>query len=170
MTATLVPGLATTRPAAAPQPAPDVARPASPVKILIVDDQPANLLVLEVVLESLGHTLVRASSGREALKCLLQDDFALILLDVYMPGMDGFETAELIRARKRSRYTPIIFLTAIGTSDTHISRGYSVGAVDYLFKPIVPEILRAKVAALVDLFLKTAMVAEQAERLRELER
>ena len=144
-------------------------KPAS-VKILIVDDQPPNLLVLEAVLETLGHTLIRARSGEEALKCLLQDDFAVILLDVFMPGMDGFETAELIRQRKRSRYTPIIFLTAIGKSDTHISRGYSVGAVDYLFKPIVPEILKAKVSAFVDLFLKTAMVAEQAEQLREFER
>lgn len=140
------------------------------VKILIVDDQPSNLLVLEAVLESLGHTLVRARSGEEALKCLLQDDFAVILLDVFMPGMDGFETAEMIRQRERSRYTPIIFLTAIGISETHVSRGYSVGGVDYLFKPIIPEILKAKVAGFVDLFLKTAMVASQAEQLRELER
>ncbi len=140
------------------------------VKILIVDDVPANLLVLEAVLESLGHTLVRARSGEEALKCLLQDDFALILLDVHMPGMDGFETAEMIRQRARSRYTPIIFLTAIDKTDTHVSRGYSVGGVDYLFKPIVPEILKAKVVAFVDLFLKTAMVFQQAEQLREFER
>lgn len=140
------------------------------VKILMVDDQPSNLLVLEAVLESLGHTLVRARSGEEALKCLLQDDFAVILLDVFMPGMDGFETAEMIRHRERSHYTPIIFLTAIGTSETHVSRGYSVGGADYLFKPIVPAILKAKVVAFVDLFLKTAMVAAQAEQLREFER
>ena len=170
MTATLKTDRATTMPDAGPKPVADFAKPALPVKILIVDDQPANLLVLEAVLESLGHTLVRARSGEEALKCLLRDDFAVILLDVFMPGMDGFETAELIRERKRSHYTPIIFLTAIGKSDTHISRGYSVGGVDYLFKPIVPEVLKAKVAAFVDLFLKTAMVAEQAEQLREFER
>ena len=170
MTATLTTERATRRPDTGTQPAVDIARPATPVKILIVDDQPANLLVLEAVLECLGHTLVRARSGEEALKCLLQDDFAVILLDVFMPGMDGFETAELIRQRKRSHYTPIIFLTAIGKSDTHISRGYSVGGVDYLFKPIVPEVLKAKVAAFVDLYLKTAMVAEQAEQLRDFER
>ncbi len=118
----------------------------------MVDDQPSNLLVLEAVLENLGHKLVQARSGEEALKCLLLDDFAVILLDVFMPGMDGFETAELIRQRERSRYTPIIFLTAIGTSETHVSRGYSAGGVDYLFKPIVPEILKAKVIAFVDLY------------------
>jgi serine phosphatase RsbU (regulator of sigma subunit) len=138
-------------------------------KILLVDDQPGNLLVLESVLEGLGHKLVRAGSGEEALKCLLHDDFAVILLDVFMPGMDGFETAELIRQRERSRYTPIIFLTAIGFSETHVSRGYSVGGVDYLFKPIVPEILKAKVAGFVELFRKTVMVAEQAAMLREFE-
>ncbi|MEX2138097.1 MAG: SpoIIE family protein phosphatase [Pirellulales bacterium] len=140
------------------------------VKILMVDDQPANLLALEAVLDSLGHTLVRARSGEDALKCLLHDDFAVILLDVFMPGMDGFETAEIIRQRERSRSTPIVFLTAMGKSDTYVERGYSVGGVDYLFKPIVPEILKAKVAAFVDMFLKTAMVAEQAELLREFER
>jgi serine phosphatase RsbU (regulator of sigma subunit) len=139
-------------------------------KILIVDDQPANLLALEAVLEGLGHTLVRANSGEEALKRLLQDDFSVILMDVFMPGMDGFETAQMIRERERSRFTPIVFLTAIGKDETHVSRGYSVGAVDYLFKPIVPEILKAKVAAFIDLFLKTAIVAEQSEQLRDLER
>jgi serine phosphatase RsbU (regulator of sigma subunit) len=148
----------------------DFAPRGSEVKILIVDDQPANLLSLEAVLDGLGHTLVKASSGEEALKCLLQDDFAVILMDVFMPGMDGFEAAEMIRQRERSRFTPIVFLTAIGKDETHVSRGYSVGGVDYLFKPIVPEILKAKVAAFVDLFLKTAIVAEQAEQLRELER
>jgi serine phosphatase RsbU (regulator of sigma subunit) len=138
-------------------------------RILLVDDQPGNLLVLESVLEGLGHTLVRATSGEEALKRLLQEDFAVILLDVFMPGMDGFETAELIRQRERSRYTPIIFLTAVGFSETHVSRGYSVGGVDYLFKPIVPEILKAKVAGFVELFRKTALVAQQAALLREME-
>lgn len=154
----------------APGPSTGTEVPASRVKILIVDDQPANLLVLETVLEDLGHTLVRANSGEEALKCILQDDFALILMDVFMPGMDGFETAELIRRRERSRYIPIVFLTAVGMSETHVSRGYEVGGVDYLFKPLIPEILRAKVIAFVDLFLKTMTVAAQAEQLREMER
>jgi serine phosphatase RsbU (regulator of sigma subunit) len=139
------------------------------VKILMVDDQPSNLLALEAVLGDMGHILVKAHSGEEALKCLLRDDFAVILMDVFMPGIDGFETAELIRQRDRSRFTPIVFMTAIGKSDTHVSRGYSVGAVDYLFKPIVPEILQAKVIAFVDLFLKTAMITQQAEQLRQLE-
>jgi serine phosphatase RsbU (regulator of sigma subunit) len=151
-------------------PSVDLAPRESEVKVLMVDDQPANLLALEAVLEGLGHTLVRANSGEEALKRLLQDDFAVILMDVFMPGMDGFETAQTIRQRERSRFTPIVFLTAIGKDETHVSRGYSVGAVDYLFKPIIPEILKAKVVAFVDLFLKTAIVAEQAEQLRDLER
>ena len=148
----------------------DLSPRASEVKLLLVDDQPANLLALEAVLEGLGHRLVRANSGEDALKCLLQDDFAVILMDVFMPGMDGFETAQMIRERERSRFTPIVFLTAIGKDETHVSRGYSVGGVDYLFKPIVPEILKAKVTGFVDLFLKTAIVAKQAEQLRELER
>jgi serine phosphatase RsbU (regulator of sigma subunit) len=159
-----------TRTERARHPAVDLPNAAPQVKILLVDDQPANLLVLEAVLEGLGHVLVRAQSGEEALKCVLKDDFAVILMDVFMPGMDGFETAEFIRKRERSRRTPIIFLTAIGTSETHVSRGYGVGGVDYLFKPIVPEILRAKVAAFVDLYLKTATIAQQAELLREFER
>src|SRR5688572_8527406 len=96
------------------------------VKILMVDDQPSNLLAIESVLDNLGHILVKANSGEEALKCLLRDDFAVILMDVFMPGMDEFETAEMIRQRDRSRFTPIVFLTAIGKSDTHVSRGYSV--------------------------------------------
>jgi CheY-like chemotaxis protein len=140
------------------------------VKILMVDDQPANLLSLTAILEDMGHLLVGAASGEEALKCLLRDDFALILLDVFMPGMDGFETAQLIRQRDRSRTTPIVFLTAHGTSEEHVSRGYSIGAVDYLLKPLIPEILKSKVAAFVDLFLKTLQIAEQAEQLRRLER
>jgi len=142
----------------------------SQVKILMVDDQPANLLALEAILQDLGHTLVSAGSGEEALKYLLREDFAVILMDVFMPGMDGFETAQLIQQRQRSRFTPIVFLTAVGTSEAHVFRGYSVGAVDYLVKPLIPEILRSKVAAFVDLFLKTLRVAEQAKQLRELER
>src|SRR5687768_18531787 len=114
------------------------------VNILIVDDKPENLLSLEALLGDLGLNLVRATSGTEALKCVLKQDFALILMDVQMPGMDGFETVDLIKERDRSRHTPVIFLTALSTSDVYISRGYSVGAVDYILKPIVPEILRSE--------------------------
>src|SRR5262249_26805669 len=101
---------------------------------------------------------------------LLREDFALILLDVSMPGMDGFETADLIRRRERSSYTPIIFVTAIGQTEAHVAQGYSAGAVDYLFKPLDPEALRSKVAVFVELFCKTEEVKRQGEQLRELER
>ncbi len=142
------------------------------VNVLLVDDQPANLLALEEILRTLPFPmdLVRAESGHEALRHLLAREFAVILLDVLMPVMDGFETATLIRERDRSRYTPIIFLTAIGNSETHVSTGYSVGAVDYLFKPVVPDILRAKVATFVELFQKTEEVKRQGQLLREMER
>jgi signal transduction histidine kinase len=126
-----------------------------PVKILMVDDEEKNLLALEAVLEGLGQKLVRANSGKEALRCLMQDDYAVILLDVQMPEMDGFETAALIRSRDRSRYTPIIFLTAVGKTQGEMFRGYEVGAVDYLLKPFAPEILRYKVAVLVELHQKS---------------
>jgi serine phosphatase RsbU (regulator of sigma subunit) len=140
------------------------------VKILLVDDQPNNLLALEAVLNHPEYNLVKAHSGEEALRRLLRDDFALILMDVLMPGMDGFETAELIRERERTRYTPIIFVTAIGRSEAHVARGYSAGAVDYLFKPLIPEVLRSKVSVFVELFRKTEEVKQQGEQLRELER
>jgi len=142
------------------------------VSVLLVDDQPNNLVALGAILEGLPQRLnvVTASSGKEALRRLLERDFAVILLDVLMPEMDGFETAALIRQRDRSRDTPIIFLTALGNSETHVFKGYSVGAVDYLFKPVVPEILRAKVATFVDLFRKTEEIARQARQLREIER
>jgi signal transduction histidine kinase len=136
-----------------------------PVNILLVDDRTENLLALEAMLEALGHHLVTASSGEEALKHVLQEDFALILLDVQMPGMDGFETAELIRGRQRSQHIPIIFLTAVNTSDRHIFRGYLAGAVDYLLKPIVPEILLSKIMVFVDLHEKTNQVKQQASAL-----
>ncbi|GAA6615422.1 response regulator [Scytonema sp. NUACC26] len=135
------------------------------VNILLVDDHPENLLALEAILDSLGQNLIRATSGAEALRQLLNQDFAVILLDVQMPDMDGFETAALIRQRERSRHTPIIFLTAYSTSDTMVYRGYSVGAVDYLFKPIEPEILKYKVSAFVDLFQKSNEVKRQAAQL-----
>jgi PAS domain S-box-containing protein len=135
------------------------------VNVLLVDDHPENLLALEAILDSLGQNLVRATSGAEALRNLLNQDFAVILLDVQMPDLDGFETAALIRQRERSRHTPIIFVTAFNTSDNMVFRGYSLGAVDYLFKPIEPEILKSKVAAFIDLFQKSAEVKRQAAQL-----
>lgn len=135
------------------------------VNVLLVDDHPGNLLVLEAILDSLGQNLVQATSGAQALRHLLNQDFAVILLDVQMPDMDGFETANLIRQRERSRYTPIIFQTAFNTSDKMVFKGYSLGAVDYLFKPIEPEILKSKVAAFVELFQKTSEVKRQAAQL-----
>jgi signal transduction histidine kinase len=136
------------------------------VNILLVDDQPANLLALEAMLQQLGQTIIKAGSGREALKWLLMNDCAVILLDVKMPEMDGFETAELIRQRDKSRHTPIIFLTAADRSHTQAVRGYSVGAVDYLVKPVVPEFVRSKVAVFVELAKTTALLRRQSERLR----
>lgn len=134
------------------------------VKILLVDDTPENLVSLEAALESLGQELVLARSGREALRHLLDHDFAAILLDVKMPDMDGFETAELIRNRPRSRETPILFLTGY-KNEEHLFRGYDLGAVDFLFKPIVPEVLRSKVAVFVELSRKADLLREQAAAL-----
>jgi two-component system, sensor histidine kinase and response regulator len=139
------------------------------VNILLVDDQPANLIALEAMLEDLGQNLIRAESGREALKRLLSDDFAVILLDVKMPEMDGFETAALIRQRDRSRHTPILFLTAADTSQTQAVRGYAVGAVDYLVKPVVPEFVRSKVAVFVELAKKNELLRRQAALLAQSE-
>jgi signal transduction histidine kinase len=133
----------------------------SDVNILLVDDHPENLVALEAILAGAGANLLRAGSGREALKAVLQHDFAVILLDVQMPDMDGFEVATLIRARAKSRSTPIIFLTAFNTSDTHVFQGYALGAVDYLFKPFVPEVLRSKVQVFVELFKKTQEIERQ---------
>jgi two-component system, sensor histidine kinase and response regulator len=133
-----------------------------PVNILLVDDQPENLLSASAVLESLGQEIIRAESGREALRQLLDKDFAVIVLDVMMPEMDGFETAALIRQRERSRLTPIIFLTALGRSDDHMLRGYNLGAVDYMTKPFVPEILRSKVSVFVELHRKSVLLAHQS--------
>jgi signal transduction histidine kinase len=151
----------------------DPSLPPSPqsdrVNILLVDDQPANLLALEAMLQGLGQNLVKAESGREALKCLLTNDFAVILLDVKMPDMDGFETAALIRQRDKSRDTPIIFLTAADKTHTEAVRGYAVGAVDYLVKPVVPEFVRSKVAVFVELAKKNEQLRRQTEQLRESE-
>ena len=135
------------------------------MKILLVDDTPDNLVSIEAALSVLGEELVLANSGKEALRHLLQEDFAAILLDVRMPDMDGFETAELIRSRPRSRQTPILFLTGY-RSEEHLFRGYDLGAVDFLFKPIVPEVLRSKVAVFVDLSRGHARLKEQADVLR----
>jgi CheY-like chemotaxis protein len=147
-------------PADAPSVTPDT------FDILVVDDDAANLLAIEAALGDLGPRLVMARSGSEALRRLLEQDFALILLDVHMPSMDGFETARLIRSRKRNRHVPIIFVTAYNQSDTRVLEGYALGAVDFLFKPIVAEVLRAKATVFVDLQQRTAEVARQAEQLR----
>ena len=138
------------------------------VKILLVDDNPDNLVSLEAALERLNEDLVSARSGTEALRYLLENDFAAILLDVKMPDMDGFETAELIRSRKRSQHTPILFLTAY-RNEEHLFRGYDLGAVDFLFKPIVPEILRSKVAVFVELSRSAQRQRRQAEVLAKAE-
>ncbi len=140
---------------------------AQPVKILLVDDQPENLLSASAVLEALGQEVVKAESGRQALRYLLEQDFAVILLDVMMPEMDGFETAALIRQRERSRLTPIIFLTALGRSEEHVLRGYGLGAVDYMTKPFVPEILRSKVSIFVEMHRKSVLLARQSELLEQ---
>ncbi len=137
-----------------------------PAKILLVDDQPKNLLALNAMLEPLCQEVVQASSGKEALRHLLRDEFALVLLDVQMPVLDGYEVAELIRGRERSRAVPIIFLTAIHRDQGLVARAYTVGAVDYILKPIDPEILRSKVAVFIELYQKGQIIARQAEELK----
>jgi PAS domain S-box-containing protein len=134
--------------------------------ILLVDDRPQNLLALEAILEPLNQNLVRAYSGEEALKHLLRMDFAVILLDVQMPGLDGFETARLIKDREKSRFVPIIFLTAISKDERFVFKGYTVGAVDYLSKPFDPDILRSKVNVFVELYRKNEQIRRQADLLR----
>src|SRR6266542_1108800 len=149
----------------------DISLPPEPkANILLVDDQPANLLALQAILEDLGQNLVTAYSGEDALRRLLDQDFAVVLLDVWMHGFDGFETAKLIRSRERSRHTPIIFLTAHDGNSLSVEEAYSLGAVDYLVKPLVPVILRAKVAGFIELFQKTEQVRRQADLLRQVER
>jgi signal transduction histidine kinase/DNA-binding response OmpR family regulator len=134
------------------------------VNILLVDDRPDKLLALGTMLEPLKQNVVTATSGTDALRCLLQQDFAVVLLDVNMPIMDGFETATMIRQRPRSETTPIIFVSAVNDTEKHLSRGYSLGAVDYIVTPIAPEILRAKVAVFVDLYKKTELIKRQGEQ------
>src|SRR5712692_10014792 len=137
-------------------------------KLLLVDDDPDNLMALQAVLEPLQQQMMLARNGTDALRLCLDHDFAAILLDVRMPGMDGFETAEMIRARKRSRHTPIMFLTAY-RSDEQLFRGYDMGAVDYLFKPIVPEVLQSKVSVFVELSRGEQLLRRQAEALARTE-
>jgi len=146
---------------------PSADRPPEPrASVLLVDDLPANLLALEAILDDHGHNLVRAQSGEEALRLLRDDDFALVLLDVRMPGMDGFQTARLVREQERSRHTPVIFITAYGADEFLLTEAYQLGAVDFLLKPLVPEIVRAKVAGFVDLYKEKARAARQADQLR----
>lgn len=138
--------------------------------VLLVDDNPGKLLSLETTLSELDIELITATSAREALKHLLHNDFAVILLDVSMPEMDGFELAAMIRQRPRLEFTPIIFVTGISTSDAERARGYGMGAVDYMFLPIIPEVFRAKVSALVELYKKSKQVERQAQQLTDLNR
>ena len=135
--------------------------PAWKTRLLLVDDDEGNLLSLQATLEDLVDELVLAQSGEDALRHLLDTDFAAILLDVKMPGMDGFETAGLIRNRKKSQTTPILFLTGF-RSDDHLFRGYDLGAVDFLFKPISPEVLRSKVAVFVELARNNTLLRQNA--------
>ena len=142
--------------------------PADKVNILLVDDEPKNLYALRELLGGLKQNLLSANSGEEALRIALKNDLAVILLDVRMPGMDGFETARLLRQRDRNRLTPIVFLSAAAEEMESVFRGYEVGAVDYLIKPIVPEVLKSKVLVFVELARKTAALADSEEKLRAL--
>ena len=132
------------------------------VNILVVDDMPDKLLAMQAILEELDQNIVAVRSGREALRRLLEQEFAVILLDVNMPDMDGFETASLIRQRERLEHTPIIFVTAF-SDETHAGQGYSLGAVDYILAPVIPEVLRTKVGVFVDLYRKSLQIKQQAE-------
>ena len=136
-------------------------------KILLVDDREENLLALSATLNALGEELVLARSGRDALRCLLKDDFAVILLDAQMPEMSGFDTAAIIRERDRNRHTPIIFLTAYSRDRANVAQGYSVGAADYITKPYDPEILRSKVRVFVELYKRDEEIKRQQELLRQ---
>src|SRR6266446_4599960 len=139
----------------------------SKVNILMVDDQPAKLLSYEVILSELGENLIKATSGREALECLLKNDIAVVLMDVSMPELDGFELAEMIRQHPRFQKTAIIFISAVHLTDMDRLKGYQRGAVDYISVPVIPELLRAKVSVFSELHRKT----RQLQTLnRELER
>ncbi|WP_345713811.1 response regulator [Kineococcus glutinatus] len=144
---------------------PDASAP-DRVTVLLVDDRPENLLALEAILQGLGHRLLRAGSGEEALKHLLVEEVSLILLDVQMPGMDGFETAEHIKGREKTRDIPIVFLTALEAGGHQAFRGYAAGAVDYLAKPFDPWVLRAKVGVLVELHEERRALQRERDHLR----
>jgi signal transduction histidine kinase len=153
-------------PDSAPATDPDPA-PAPRARVLVVDDDDHNLLAIRTVLEDLAEVEV-ASSGDEALRHLLKGEFAVILLDVYMPGMDGYETAQIIRGREQTKRIPIVFLSAVNKEKEHLMRGYSMGAVDYVFKPVEPVVLRSKVAVFVDLFLMTQEIQRKAAQEQKL--
>jgi PAS domain S-box-containing protein len=140
--------------------------PDEPVKLLLVDDLPANLLALGALLDGAGYHLVEARSGEEALRRLHDEEFAVVLLDVHMPGLDGFETARRVRAQESVRHTPIIFISAYESDDFPVAEAYKLGAVDYLTKPLVPEIVRAKVAGLVELHEQARLARRQSELVR----
>src|SRR6185369_1354937 len=142
-------------------------KPLPKANVLLVDDKSENLLALEAVLCDLNQNLVQAGSAQEALRHLLLEDFALILLDVQMPGLSGFELAELIRERERTQNTPIIFISAESIQEQNIFKGYSLGAVDYLTKPVDPEILRSKVKFFSRLYLQQDQIRRQAHELAE---
>lgn len=153
------------KPNPGPAPAPD----AAPINILIVDDEPGNLVVLETLLDDPGYRLARAESGEQALLALLADDFALLILDIGMPGMSGLELAQIIKRRVRNAATPIIFLTAYYHDDEHILEGYGSGAVDYLHKPVNAAILRSKVAVFAELHRKNLALLSEVRRRRHAE-
>ncbi len=137
----------------------------TPVNILLVDDKPANLLALEAVLDSMNLNLMKAYSGEEGLQKLMLEDFAIVLMDVRMPEMDGFETAAMIHRRDPSQKTPIIFLTAAQENEADVTRAYAVGAIDYLLKPFEPSILQTKVAVLIDLYRKNEGLRQLVDKL-----
>lgn len=137
------------------------------INILVVDDRWENLLVMESILENMECNIIKATSGNEALGLMLEYDFALALLDVQMPGMDGFEVAELMRGMEKTRYIPIIFVTAISKEQRCIFKGYEIGAVDYLFKPIEPVILTSKVRVFMDIYKQKQLLKEQSEQLEQ---
>jgi len=140
-------------------------------KILLVDDREDNLLSIETILEADGYRFTKANSGRQALKILLSEfDFALILMDVKMPNMNGFETATLIYEREKLKHIPIIFITANNYGDENIFKGYRTGAVDYIYKPINPELLRAKVSVFIDLYKKNHKLIAQEQKLVKINR
>ena len=153
-----------------PEPAENLPSSDQRVNVLLVDDHPDNLVVLEAILADLEVNLLKADSGELALLRLLENDFAVILLDVQMRGMDGFETAKLMRSRAKSSRTPVIFLTAYESDRFPVEQAYALGAVDYLVKPLVPVILRAKVLGFVELYRRTEQIKQQAEQLRQMER